>query len=110
LDNVVYRIGFSGSRSTARQLVSHGLIKVNGKKVTIPSFEVKFGDVIGIKEEKKNNNYFKNQIDALKVKKDFPAWVQFNPETLDGKVIAIPQRSDIGSAVDPQMVVEYYSR
>lgn len=110
LDNVVYRIGFSGSRSTARQLVSHGLIKVNGKKVTIPSFEVKFGDVIGIKEEKKNNNYFKNQIDALKVKKDFPAWIQFNPETLDGKVIAIPQRSDIGSAVDPQMVVEYYSR
>lgn len=110
LDNVVYRMGLYSSRSGARQLVNHGLIKVNGKKVDVPSFWVKVGDVISINETKANKNYFKNQAQFLKNKKDFPVWIQFNPETMEGKVIAVPQRGDVGSAVDPQMVVEYYSR
>ena len=110
LDNVVYRMGFSSSRSGARQLVNHGLIKVNGKKVDVPSFWVKVGSAIAINETKINKNYFKNQAQFLKNKKDFPAWIQFNPENMEGKIIAVPQREDVGSAVDPQMIVEYYSR
>lgn len=110
LDNVAYRMGLYSSRSGARQLVNHGLIKVNGKKVDVPSFWVKVGDVISINETKKDKNYFKNQAQFLKNKKDFPVWIQFNPETMEGKVIAAPQRGDVGSTVDPQMIVEYYSR
>jgi small subunit ribosomal protein S4 len=110
LDNVVYRMGFASSRAAARQLVSHGAIKVNSKKVDIPSFEVKAGYVVSINETKIEKNYFKNQSQVLKNKKDFPVWVSFDSEKLEGTAIAAPQRSDIGSAIDPQMVVEYYSR
>ena len=110
LDNVAFRMGFSASRPGARQLVNHGLIKVNGKKVSVPSFWVKVGDTIGINETKSEKNYFKNQSQILKNKKDFPVWVQFDGAKLEGKVIAMPQRGDAGSSIDPQMVVEYYSR
>ncbi|MFA5777766.1 MAG: 30S ribosomal protein S4 [Parcubacteria group bacterium] len=110
LDNVVYRIGFSSSRSGARQLANHGLIKVNGKKVSIPSFWIKVGDVVGINETKIEKNYFKNHFQILKSKKDFPAWIQFDAGKTEGKIIASPRREDVGSTVDPQMVVEYYSR
>ena len=110
LDNVVYRMGFSSSRAGARQLVNHGLINVNGKKVTIPSFWVKVGNMISVNENKINKNYFKNYSQVLKNKKDFPAWIQFDGEKMEGKVVASPQRGDAGSAIDPQMVVEYYSR
>ncbi|MFH0969404.1 MAG: 30S ribosomal protein S4 [Patescibacteria group bacterium] len=110
LDNVAYRMGFSPSRSGARQLISHGSIKVNGRKVDVPSFEVKVGDAVSINETKIGKNYFKNHSQVLKNKKDFPAWVQFDAEKMEGKVIAIPQRGDAGSVIDPQMVVEYYSR
>jgi small subunit ribosomal protein S4 len=110
LDNVVYRMGFSSSRSGARQLVSHGFIKVNGKKVDVPSFWVKVGSVINVNKAKTEKNYFKNQVQFLKNKKDFPAWIQFDPESIEGKVIAVPQKEDIGLAVDPQIIVEYYSR
>jgi small subunit ribosomal protein S4 len=110
LDNVVYRIGYSVSRSGARQLVNHGLIKVNGKKVDVPSFWTKIGDTISINETKANKNYFKNQSQILKNKKDFSAWIQFDPEKMEGKIISLPQRGDVGASIDAQMVVEYYSR
>lgn len=110
LDNVVRRMGFGGSPSQARQLVTHGTFLLNGKKIDIPSCEVKVGDVISVKPSKKDNNFFKNQVQNLKNKKDFPAWIQFDASKLEGKVVALPQREDVGIAVDPQMVVEYYSR
>lgn len=110
LDNVVYRLGFASSRSSARQLVSHGLIAVNGKKNTIPSFEAKIGDIVSIKETKKNKTYFTNQMQAIKNKKDFPSWLNFDSDKLEGKIISIPTKSDIDANVDAQAVIEFYSR
>lgn len=110
LDSVVRRMGFGGSPSLSRQLVTHGAFLVNGKAVNIPSFQVKVGDVISVKKSKAENTFFKNQAAALKNKKDFPNWVQFDAAKLEGKVTALPAREDVGIHVDPQMVVEYYSR
>lgn len=110
LDNAVYRIGFANSRSSARQLVSHGVIMVNGKKNNIPSFEVKVNDVISISETKKNNAFFAKQIQILKDKKKFPAWLEFDSSKLEGKVRAMPTRNDTDVSVDVQAVIEFYSR
>ncbi|NTU67009.1 MAG: 30S ribosomal protein S4 [Candidatus Moranbacteria bacterium] len=110
LDNIVYRMGFASSRAFARQLVNHGLISVNGKRVSIPSCEVNVNDVISIKEEKKAKNYFKNLEQQLKNKKDFPSWISFDSSKLEGKIVSVPEKDDIGINVDAQVVVEYYSR
>ena len=110
LDNVVRKMGFASSPSLARQLVTHGAFCVNGKRVTIPSFAVKIGDVVSINAIRQENAYFKNQIQVLKNKKDFPKWIAFDQAKLEGSVIALPDRDDIGVKVDPQMVVEAYSR
>ncbi len=109
-DNVVYRMGFASSRNLARQLVRHGAFLVNGKKVDIPSYEVKVGDVITVSESKKNNNYFGSQITIVKNKKDFPSWIQFDSSKIEGKIISIPNPEEAGGNIDPQLVVEYYSR
>ena len=110
LDNVVYRMGFASSRSLARQIINHGSISVNGKKVDIPSYFVKINEIISIKESKKEKTYFKNQIQILKNKKDFPSWIQFDASKLEGKIISVPERSQMGTNVDPEMVIEYYSK
>jgi small subunit ribosomal protein S4 len=110
LDNVVYRMGFGNSRKQSRQLVNHGLFNVNGKKVDISSFEVKVGDVVSVRESKKDNEYFKKQSEILKNKKDFPSWIIFDETKLEGKISAVPKGDELEIGVDPQMVVEYYSR
>lgn len=110
LDNVVYRLGLAASRTQARQLVAHGFVNVNGKKLDIPSFEVKLGDTVSIHTPKKARNYVKNMEAALLYKKDFPSWVQFKKESMEGKIVGNPTRDDIGINLDPQAVVEYYSR
>ena len=110
LDNVVYRMGFATSRAASRQLVNHGCFRVDGKKVDVPSFEVKIGSEITINQSKTGKNYFKNLSQVLKNKKDFPSWIQFSSEKMEVKTISAPQRSEIGTSLDPQMVVEYYSR
>jgi small subunit ribosomal protein S4 len=110
LDNVVYRMGFGASRSQARQLVNHGLIAVNGRKVSIPSYEVKVGQTIGIKTGKEQKNYFKNIEQVLKNKQDFPSWIVFDNQKYEGKIVSLPSREEIGTNVDAQIVVEYYSR
>lgn len=110
LDNVVYRIGLAASRTQARQLVSHGLISVNGKKMDIPSAAVKIGDVVSINSFRKNKNYFKNLEQVIKNKKDFPAWISFDAAKLEGKITNNPTKDDVGINVDAQVVVEYYSR
>ncbi len=110
LDNVVYRLGFAASRVLAKQLVSHKMFEVNGKRMNIPSMEVKIGDVIALKKSKKEKTYFKNLEETLKNKKDVPHWLELDAEKQVGKVIALPNRQDVGVQVDAQMVVEYYSK
>lgn len=110
LDNVVYRMGFGASRAQSRQLVNHGLIAVNGRKVSIPSYEVKVGQTISIKAGKEQKNYFKNLDQVLKNKQDFPSWIVFDNQKYEGKIVSLPSREEIGTNVDAQIVVEYYSR
>ncbi len=110
LDSVVYRLGFASSRSLARQLVTHRSFWVNGKPLSIPSAEIKVGDVISIAPTKAGKEYFKNKKNDIVNKKDIPTWLSFDGAVFSGKVIGIPLRSDIGVNVDPQAVVEYYSK
>ncbi len=108
LDNVVYRLGLAVSRAQARQLVNHGHFTVNGKKCNIPSYIVRAGEVIAVRENKVQNTYFT----ALKEGKvtNLPKWLEFNLEKLEGKVIALPTREDIDSQIAEHMIVELYSK
>ncbi len=107
LDNVVYRMQIGASRSEARQIVTHGHITVNGKKVNIPSYQVKVGDVIAVKESKQALEMFA----SLKGQKAVtPKWLEFNTESLTGKVLALPEREDIDLNIQEHLIVEYYSR
>ena len=107
LDNVVYRMGIGASRKQCRQIVNHGHITVNGKRVDIASFLVKQGDVIAIKENKQDIDAFK----ALRETKIVtPKWLEFDPATLSGKIIALPKREDIDSDIKEQLIIEMYSR
>lgn len=108
LDNVIFKMGIGVSRAQARQLVTHGHFQVNGKNVNIASYSVKAGDVIAVKENKKNNKHFA-EIKQMK-KGTMPAWLEFDPEKLEGKVIALPKREDIDSQIAEHLIVELYSR
>jgi len=110
LDNVIYRMGFADSRNASRQVVNHGLVTLNGKKATIPSMKVSVGDIIAVKDTKKDKKYFQERIKVLKNKKDVPTWISLNASTMEGKILAEPEFEDIGINADPQMVVEFYSR
>ena len=109
LDNVVYRMGIAVSRSQARQLVTHGHFTVNGRNVDIASYQVKANDVIAVRENKKDNKYFAALKEVVK-NGAMPKWVDFDPETLKGKVLALPQRDDIDAQITEQMIVELYSK
>lgn len=108
LDNVVYRMGIATTRLQARQLVSHAHFTVNGKKVNIPSYLVKAGDVIAVRENKKGNKYFT----VVKESKPapMPKWLEFSPEKLEGKILALPVREDIDTQIAEHMIVELYSK
>jgi len=107
LDNVVYRMGLAPSRRGSRQMVSHGHFIVNDKRVTIPSYEVKVGDVIKIREGSKTKKLFENLVEKLK---DYtaPAWVSFDPTKMEGKVLSKPK--NIETFLDLNAVLEFYSR
>jgi small subunit ribosomal protein S4 len=107
LDNVVYRLGIAPSRSVARQIVGHGHIQVNGKRVNIPSCQTKVGDVIAIRPQSKEYGMFKDLADRLK-KADAPNWLTLNPETATGTVKMLPK--DIDTGFDISLVVDYYSK
>ncbi len=108
LDNVVYRLGLGASRPQARQTVLHGHIRVNGNKVNIPSYLVKEGDVITLRDRSKELDHFK----VLKegTGRIIPKWLTFDPENLTAKVEATPRREDIDLTINEQLIVEYYSR
>ena len=109
LDNVVYRLGFGASRAQARQLVNHGQFEVNGKKVDIPSYIVKAGDVITVREIKKDNATIKANIEA-NAARPVPAWLELNNETLSGKVVRLASREDVDIPVEEHLIVELYSK
>ena len=107
LDNVVYSMGIGSSRAQSRQIVNHGHITVNGKDVDIPSYEVKTGDVIAVKESKKDNALFKELRGAKIV---MPRWVEFDTESFTGKIIDNPKREDIDLNINEQLIIELYSK
>ncbi len=109
LDNVVYRLGFGTSRPEARQLVRHGHFTVNGKKVNIPSYLVKVGDVIAIKEESKSSEKIKNVIE-ITASRIVPKWLDLDNNTLTGKVVAVAEREDIDLPLEEHLIVELYSK
>lgn len=107
LDNVVYRLGLGVSRSEARQIVNHGHITVNGKKVNIPSYQVKVGDIIAVKDSKQSLEMFAS-LKGTKV--NTPKWLEFSTDSLTGKVLALPERDDIDLGIQEHLIVEFYSR
>jgi len=109
LDNVVYRMGFGTSRKESRQLVNHGHFLVNGKRVNIPSYLVKAGDIIEIKEKSKEIDKIKEVIDSTG-SKVVPEWLQVDKEKFIGKVIALPKRDEIDLPVHEHLIVELYSK
>ena len=109
LDNVVYRLGYGSSRPQARQLVNHGIFEVNGKRVDIPSYLVKPGDVIAVRESKKETGAVKVNVEE-NAARPVPEWLEKNSETLSGKVIRLAAREDIDIPVEEHLIVELYSK
>lgn len=109
LDNVVYRLGFAPSRPAARQLVAHGNVKVNGRKVDIPSFLVKKDMEISVNDQLANNTLVVESLEHARVR-HVPAWLQLDENSAKGKVLALPNRSEITTEINEQVVVEFYSR
>jgi small subunit ribosomal protein S4 len=109
LDNTVYRAGFAKSRSQARQLVSHGHITVNGRMTKTPSYEVKVGDAVAVKESSRDSNYFKEAVNWAKTQTR-PGWIETDPEAFTARVLALPTRDQIEAQVNTQLIVEHYSR
>ena len=109
LDNVVYRLGYGASRPQARQLVNHGLFEVNGKKVSIPSYLVKPGDVIKVRENKENKKIIKENVEVNSAR-NVPAWLEKNEKDLSGKVIRLASREDVDIQVEEHLIVELYSK
>ena len=107
LDNVVYRAGFGASRAQARQLVNHGHFDVNGKKVDIPSYLIKAGDVISVREIKLDNKTIKENVEA---NRPTPEWLERNNEKLQVKVIRLAAREDVDIPVEEHLIVELYSK
>lgn len=106
LDNVVYRLGLAPSRSGARQLVSHRHILVNGELVNIPSYTLKPGDVIAVREKSKALESINNSVGAGS---NFP-WLEFNPTSMEGKFVSFPERTQIPENIKEQLIVELYSK
>ncbi len=109
LDNVVFRLGFADSRAQARQLVRHGHFEVNGRKVNIPSYRVKPGDVIRVRDKSRKNAFFRDRAEIM-AEKSVPDWLELDVNNLAGRVLALPQRHHIDMPINEQLIVEFYSR
>jgi len=110
LDNTVYRLGFATSRPQARQLVNHGHITVNGRKVNIPSFQVKSGDEVGIVEGSRSNLHIQTAFQTASGR-GRPVWLEVvSNENMSGRVVALPRREDVGFPINEQLIVELYSK
>jgi small subunit ribosomal protein S4 len=109
LDNAVYRLGYANSRAQARLLVTHGHFSVNGRRTDVPSMLVSVGDEVSVREESRRRPYFKELTD-LAEDKPVPAWLDRDLKNLSGKVLRLPERSEIDGNLQEQLIVEYYSR
>ena len=109
LDNVIYHVGLADSRSLARQRVSHGFFTVNGKKVRIPSYQLKVGDKIAINPHKSESKVIKELAEKT-AKKEIPGWLNFDQQAMEIKVVSKPKKDDLKQAIEMRLIVEYYSR
>lgn len=109
LDNVVYSLGFSSSRPQGRQLVRHGHVIVNGRKVNIPSYQVRKGDVIEVREKSRKIDQVRLAVETA-AGRGVPSWLELNPEQFRGSVVEIPRREDIRLPIQEQLIVELYSK
>lgn len=107
LDNVVYRLGLASTRRGARQLVNHGHITVDGKKVDIPSFRVKVGSIIAVKENAKEHPAVKASLEKISKRVEF---VTFDDKKLEGKLVRLPERSELNADINESLIVEFYNR
>ena len=109
LDNVAFALGFAASRAQARQLVRHGHVTIDGKKVSIPSYRVNKGEVVAIKEKSRSNEQIKASVEPARAR-GVPAWLDLTPESFSGKVVELPKREDIKLPIQEQLIVELYSK
>lgn len=109
LDNVIFRSGIAATRPQARQVVSHGLVMINGRRVTVPSIQVKPGDKFEVRKQKKDSPLFE---EVKKSKYNAPKWLKVDHKNLSGEVITLPEKDDIDSfqVINPQLIVEFYSK
>jgi len=107
LDNLVYRLGLARTRRQARQLVNHGHITVNGKRVDIPSYRVSVGEVIGVREKSRNLDIIK---ESLEVNNFVPEYLSFDENKLEGTFTRLPERSELPAEITEALIVEFYSR
>lgn len=110
LDNVVYRLGFARSRREARQLVTHGHFTVNGRRVDIPSYRVQPGDVIAVRPGSRDLTLFREILPEWAEQQQVPGWLERNLDEWTGRVLRLPERGDIDTQIDEQLIVEFYSR
>jgi len=109
LDNVVYRMGFASSRNQARQLIRHNHFSVNGKKVNIPSYQIKVGDVVEVKEDSRKVQSIMDSMETV-VRRGIPSWIELDKENFRGTFKALPTREDLTMPVQEQLIVELYSK
>jgi len=109
LDNVVYSLGFAASRAQARQLVRHGHVAVDNRKVSIPSFRVGKGQTVSIKEKSRANEQIKASVETARAR-GVPAWLDLTPESFSGRVVELPKREDIKLPIQEQLIVALYSK
>jgi small subunit ribosomal protein S4 len=109
LDNVIYSLGFAASRAQARQLVRHGHVQVDNRKITIPSFQVKAGQAVAIKEASRKNPLIRSSVETARGR-GVPEWLELNAENTSGRVLRLPLREDIKLPIQEQLIVELYSR
>lgn len=110
LDNVVYRLGWADSRNHARQLVQHGHIAVNGRRTNVPSYLVRPGDVITVREGSQGRKYFKEMGASIADRPPAPEWLEMDLAAMKGTIARMPERRDVDLPLNEQLIVEYYSR
>jgi small subunit ribosomal protein S4 len=109
LDNTVFRMGFVNSRNQGRHFVRHNHFIINGKKVNIPSYQVKKGDVVELREKSKKIQVILDSLDAI-VRRGIPQWIEINKENFKGEVVGVPVREDITLPIQEQLIIELYSK
>ncbi|MDO8956430.1 MAG: 30S ribosomal protein S4 [Deltaproteobacteria bacterium] len=109
LDNMVYRLGFANSRNEARQLVQHNHFNVNGRKVSIPSYLVKIGDVIELREKSRKSAKINDSLEGV-ARRGIPSWLELDKEHYRGRILALPSREDLTMPIKEQLIVELYSK